>query len=190
MKGSPRLTTPQIATFMVWLSGGHARRVDTEEIANLCWQYAPSRFAWDRYPEFPDKDKARWALLDAKKHRNGALVEGENKVGWLLTEQGINWVRDNEFLFRDFTGRQGRSVLSRSEDSAVEKLAAHPLFDRWKSGKHEASRYDVADTAGLTADAPRVAVERRLTEFEKLAALRGEEELRGFVQWLRDQLNN
>jgi hypothetical protein len=94
--GDPnRLTNQEVATYALWCVGGAKEICDTEDVAVLCWEMAPSRFSWKRYSQFPDKDIIRFALADAKKKKYGELVQGSGADGWLLTTNGVRWVERN-----------------------------------------------------------------------------------------------
>jgi hypothetical protein len=53
---------------------------------------------------FPDKERVRRGLTDAAKEKYGHLVEGRADVhakrketdGWVLTPEGVTWIRKNE----------------------------------------------------------------------------------------------
>lgn len=188
--GSTRLTNYQVAAFALWAAGGATRRVDTEDVAVVCWRYAPSRFSWKKYPDYPDKEVVRFALADAKKSKNGAIVAGDATEGWRLTPMGIRWVKNNDTWLREFETRPGRSRLSAEDDASLRKVRSHSLFEAWGRGETRPSRYDIADVADVTADAPLKTVVDRLSELENLAIVAADDEMRRFVQWLRVQLRS
>lgn len=105
------LTNWEIAVYALYLQGGGTRPVHTEDVALKCFELARESFSWVKYPNNPDKDIARMALIDARKEKIGTLVTGRagrgkghstdahphrSPDGWQLNEKGITWVKENE----------------------------------------------------------------------------------------------
>ncbi len=99
-----QLSDKDIVIYALYLLGGWQKRVHTEDIAIKCFELAPNRFSWIKYPQFPDLAPARFALEAAKKQMNGNLVEGESERkgdrrgigGWRLTGSGLSWIEINK----------------------------------------------------------------------------------------------
>lgn len=180
-----RLSNWKLAAIAGWKLGGATKRVDTEDIAEQCWLWAPERFGWKRH-SFPDIRIAGEALRDAKKTKNGGLMEGEEKDGgWLLTSAGVEWIRRNQSLVDSFIASPGRSALPRQQDSLLQALAAHIVFQSWKD-ERSVRRSDIADALDLTADAASSSIRQRLTTVCNAASLAADETLKEFTEWLRE----
>jgi hypothetical protein len=87
------LSNHQIVTLAVYLLGGDSHYIDTEDVAVKANEIAPNRFVWRKYPEQINIENVRTFLSDAKKEKNGGLLTGSGKKGWLLTEQGIQFAK-------------------------------------------------------------------------------------------------
>ena len=141
-----KLPNWEIAVYAVYLLGGESRRVPTEEVAVKCFALAPDSFSWVKYPEYPDKDIVRSGLVDARKAKNGVLLQGRagrgrgqvqrTKVGpaldgWMLTEAGVRWIQDNkERISSELQYRE----LSDHRQENLRKLARirnHPVFHQF-----------------------------------------------------------
>jgi hypothetical protein len=100
----------ELAVYALFLLGGDTNRIHTEDIALKCFELSPSSFSWVKYQQYPDKDIVRMALMDARKELFGAFVDGRAGQkrglsaktgrhpiddGWVLTTNGINWIREN-----------------------------------------------------------------------------------------------
>lgn len=83
------LANHEIVTLAVYLLGGEARKVDTEDIAKKANELAPGRFTWRKYSDQINIEHIRAFLSDAKKPKNGAYLTGVGKDGWLLTDTGL-----------------------------------------------------------------------------------------------------
>jgi len=84
------LTNVEIIAVAVYLLGGEASYIDTEDIAFKTNELAPGRFAWTKYPEQINIHTVKTHLWDAKSPRKGALLLGSEKQGWILTKNGLD----------------------------------------------------------------------------------------------------
>ena len=91
---SKSLSNYEIVTLAAYLLGGGSLTVDIEDIAIKANEIAPGRFAWRKYPNQINIDHVGSALREAKKPKNGSLLLGSSKEGWLLTEQGLAFAED------------------------------------------------------------------------------------------------
>lgn len=87
------LANHEIVTIALFLCGGEARSVDTEDVAVKANEIAPGRFAWRKYPQQINIDTVRKRLWDARKNDKGNLVQGTERNGWQLTENGAKFAR-------------------------------------------------------------------------------------------------
>lgn len=86
------LANREIVVLAVYLLGGDLRHVDTEDVAVKANELAPGRFTWRKYPGQINIDTVRKRLWEAKTVEKGALLAGSEKRGWILTEQGVEFV--------------------------------------------------------------------------------------------------
>lgn len=85
----------EIVTLVVFLLGGDAKYIDTEDIAFKANEIAPGRFTWRKYHEQINIKNINAFLYDSKKIKNGAFLSGSEQDGWLLTESGLEFVKKN-----------------------------------------------------------------------------------------------
>jgi len=78
------MSDKDIVLYSLYLLGGWHKRVHTEDIALKCYEIAPSRFSWVKYPQYPDLAPARFALEATKKAQYGALVRGVSERKGLI----------------------------------------------------------------------------------------------------------
>jgi hypothetical protein len=104
-KDSPKnpkaLANHEIVTIALFLCGGDARSVDTEDIAVKASEIAPGRFAWRKYPDQINIDTVRKRLWDARKSDRGGFLTGSEKDGWQLTESGVRFAKRARKDFRN-----------------------------------------------------------------------------------------
>ena len=87
------LSNPELVAIAVALLGGDIEYVDREEVAIEANEVAPGRFNWRKYPERIDLTTVHFGLQDAAKERQGALLVGDMKRGWMLSPAGLKWIR-------------------------------------------------------------------------------------------------
>ena len=92
--------------------GGHARSVDTEDVAMVVHGLAPDRFSWKKYPEQVNLELVRVSLSDGKKASGGQRVIGSGREGWRLSAKGVRWASKNH-------------SLSETEDYSRERARGH-----------------------------------------------------------------
>src|SRR5258706_12932137 len=89
-----QVTQSQLVALALYLLGGEATLVDTEDVAVRVHELAPGRFSWRKYTDQINLELVRVALSDACKGGE-ALVSGTGRTGWSLTAAGRRWAHDN-----------------------------------------------------------------------------------------------
>ncbi len=195
--GESRLANWEITVLALWRLGGSFERQSTEDVAVEAWKLAPQRFSWQKYPEHPNMDTARVALTDAKKAKNGSLVDGDNKrrgekaekTGWLLTPAGVARAKEYETLRSgEMAGRGAK--LRRADSEALDQLRKHVVFVEWQAGRTLIQYPQIADVVNLPADAPKQVTRRRLIELVNAAKAADDSSVGGFLKWLLSELVN
>ena len=181
-----RLSNWRIAVLALYSLGGATQRQHQEDIAVKCHELAPRRFSWERYA-FPNLDVVGKALRDAKHRKNGELITGDKRIGWLLTPDGIDWASSNTHVASGSMA-SGASVLGAAEDRELRQLRSHRLFEAWRAGGEAVTVFQAADAVGLPADAPVPSVARRIDELAGAARAGKRQELEGFLGWLKASL--
>ncbi|MEX1185927.1 MAG: hypothetical protein WEA80_05000 [Gemmatimonadaceae bacterium] len=167
----PDFPNRELAVYVLSLLGGESKRVHTEDIAAKCHELFPASFSWTRYTHFPDKDIVRVALIDARKEQWGALVEGRSGEGrghatktnrgplldgWMLTETGVQWVRDNSSKFESLEEKPRTKPHRQRILKELARLRSHPLFGTYSSepSAFSPSLGELAEFLRCRVDAP------------------------------------
>ena len=127
----------ELVVYGLYLAGGATDRIHTEDVALKCWELFPDSFSWTKYPQYPDKDIVRVTLTDARKDQYGALVSGRveghasgagraEPEGWILTENGLAWIKDNMHLFGNDTANYERKAHRQLILRRVKELKTRP----------------------------------------------------------------
>lgn len=144
------VTQTQLVAVALYLLGGDARVVDTEDVAVRVHELAPGRFSWRKYPEQINLELVRVALNDARKPETRALVSGKGNSGWSLTVAGRHWVEEN--LDR-VTGADLRSERKDRTAGSIDERRWHRerrrvrTTDAWKQWSES------ADPSAISRDA-------------------------------------
>ena len=128
------------------------------------------------------------ALRDAKKSKNGGLVHGDEKTGWLLSETGVEWIGANNEAVRELGVAPGPAVLTVTQRSTISQVERSRAFQNWKAGSPEIARFEIASAVGLPADAPPMAIANKLEGVRNTAQLGGYDNVREYIGWLLQQL--
>ena len=177
----------ELAVYGLYIAGGSAERIHTEDVALKCWELFPDAFSWTKYPQYPDKDIVRVALTDARKQQYGSLVTGrvEGKAsggghnepeGWLLTENGLAWIKENADQFGDSSKKRElkthRQVLLRR----VKELTSSELYKQFEAAGPSFSPNigELAAFLRCRVDANSAVWERRLADIRRLGIEAGD----------------
>ena len=74
--------------------GGDSKGLDMEDVAVECHRLSPKMFSWRKYPDQINLILVANAMSDAKRSRNGELVNGGQNQGWRLTMAGQEWAQE------------------------------------------------------------------------------------------------
>lgn len=139
---SIKFSNHELVTLAVYLLGGESKFIDTEDIAMRANELAPGRFTWRKYPQQINIENVRTFLSDAKKLKNGGLVNGSGTKGWMLSETGLEFARSR---LGDVKGQD----LTRVRPSAKEKQWIRNERDRMLSSDAY-KKFQVKGIASIT----------------------------------------
>lgn len=182
-----------IALYVLYLLGGWQKRVHTEDVALKCYEIAPSKFSWVKYPQYPDLAPARFALESAKKSKNGKLVKGEsekkrtvqNVGGWMLTADGIKWIESNkERIERDLGKHKpiGDRLLA---DRKLKELLGSQAFRKFlEHGKQaEISHAEFTESLVCTVNTRSSILNDRLEQLYSIAQELGKKKVKDYIKF-------
>lgn len=171
----------ELVVYGLYVAGGATERIHTEDLALKCWELFPDSFSWTKYAQYPDKDIVRVALTDARKDKYGALVSGRveghaagashsEPEGWLLTEKGLAWIKENLSLFGDDAANRERKAHRQLLLRRVKELKTSDLYRRFvqSSAAFSPSIGELAAFLRCRVDANEAVWERRLADIRRL----------------------
>jgi len=191
------LSDKDIVVYALYVLGGWRKRIHTEDIALKCYQLAPSKFSWVKYPEYPDVAPARFALEAAKKQKNQALVKGESERkrtaqsigGWMLTTDGIQWIKANRHRIEQYLGKQTPVGDRLSSDRRLKELLKSVAFKRFKDygEKADISHADFSESLVCTVNTKGEVLNDRLDLLYSTAEELGRIEVKNYVNFCREK---
>ena len=190
-----KVTDKDIVLYALYLLGGWQERVHTETIALKCYELAPSKLSWVKYPEYPDLAPARFALEAAKKPRYGSLVKGESERkrtvksigGWMLTAAGIKWIKMNKLRIEKYLGERRPTGDRLPTDRKLRELLGTAAFRKFKDyGEHaEISHAEFAESLVCTVNTGAEILNDRLEQLRSIAVELRRKEIKDYVDFCR-----
>jgi len=189
------LSDKDIAVYALYILGGWRQRIHTEDIALKCYQLAPSKFSWVKYPEYPDVAPARFALEAAKKPENRALVKGESERkrtaqsigGWMLTNDGVQWIKVNRPRIEQYLGKHTPVGDRLSSDRKLKGLLESTAFKKFRNYGEQAeiSHAEFAESLVCTVNTAVEVLNDRLEQLCSIGEELRQEQVRKYVDFCR-----
>jgi len=199
-RSKSELSNKEIAIYALYVLGGWQKRIHTEDVALKCFELAPSKFSWVRYPQYPDLAPARFALEQAEKPNPKALVKGESERtknikkigGWMLTSEGINWLMDNKTRIEEYLGKHvpmGERLFS---DRKVRELLESPAYRKFSDfgDQAEISHAEFAESLVCTVNTKAEILNDRLDQLSSIAENLRRKEIKNYVNHCRKKFDS
>ena len=158
-----KLSKKEIVLISLYQSGGYKSRVHTEEVAHRAFQINRDLFCWKlkKFKNFPDISQAYKTLshLSEEKKVFGTKNEDENKDGWILTDDGLSFCKNDLAEFIDI--KKNKSNPQQHEKSYLISIKQSQFYKEWNSNNEKKlskrTIYDVAEILKvLTSNTPRL----------------------------------
>lgn len=198
------LSNIDIVVYALFLLGGWHERVHTEDIALKCFELAPSKFSWIKYPNYPDNHTAYLSLGDAKKHKYGSLVEGESERkkekatkgiprfgGWKLTINGVEWLETNKARIESALGKRATIGKRLDSDRKLRELIDSMGFRKFlRDGEHaDISHAEFAESLVCTVNTPPETLNERLSQLFATAELLKRDDVKRYLNYCNDKFS-
>jgi len=187
------LSNKDIALYALYILDGWQKRVHTEDIALKCYELAPSRFSWVKYPQYPDLAPARFALEQAEKPKSRALVKGESERtrnvkkigGWMLTSEGIQWIMDNKPRIEQYLGMHVPMGNRLFGDRKLKELLESTAYKKFRAYGEQAeiSHAEFAEALICTVNTKAEILNDRLDQLYSAAEKLRREEIKSYVNF-------
>ena len=189
------LSDKEIVLYALYLLGGWQKRVHTEDVALKCFQLAPTKFSWVKYPQYPDIAPARFALEAAKKQKHGALVRGESERkrtvksigGWMLTANGHQWIQANKERIEKYLGKHVPIGERLPADRKLKELFVSVAFKKFMNDGEQAqiSHAEFAESLVCTVNTRAEVLNDRLEQFYSIGEKLKKQEIKNYVNFCR-----
>lgn len=189
------LSNIDVVVYALLKLGGYERKIHTEEIAYEAYCLDKERFAWKlskfRDMGFPDKERVRRGLTDAAKGRYGRLVEGRADIytetketeGWMLTPEGVTWIRRNEKRIAGTLGTTRPRAPYVDTLRFKNRMREQLLFRRFLQNQDLEGQnlYNFTDMLNVRADSPNEVIAIKFRTLRSNAELVGDKQILCFL---------
>jgi len=166
MTDAAEITNKDIVLFALYELGGAETLIHTEDIAVQVFQYPLGRkwYQWERYGEYPDKERVSRELRRLKNTKGNALVKGHVNIGakkdrldgWMLTAAGVDRIRSIE---KQIVAALGREEVTHSKykiDKLRSRITCTSCYKRYLKDPtlKEVNDHDFTDMLFCLPDAP------------------------------------
>ncbi|MFN8385664.1 MAG: hypothetical protein U0X92_04480 [Anaerolineales bacterium] len=201
---SVTLSNIDIVVYALYLLGGWHERIHTEDIALKCFELAPSRFSWIKYPNYPDNHTAYLSLGDAKKQKYGSLVEGESERkkerttkgiprfgGWKLTLRGVEWLETNKARIEMSLGKRATIGKRLDTDRKLQDLINSMGFRKFMKDGEQAdiSHAVFAESLVCTVNTPPETLNERLDQLHATAEILKRDDVKRYLRFCRKKFS-
>ena len=100
---SDQITNKDLVLFALYETGGAEKPIHTEDVAVQVFKYpmGKQRYRWERYANYPDKERVARELRRLKNMKGTILVKGhvnigskkDRRDGWMLTDAGVDRIK-------------------------------------------------------------------------------------------------
>jgi hypothetical protein len=186
------LSNIDVVVFALYLLDGVMKKVHTEEIAVKCHELAPEKFSWElsKYKNYPDRQATFWALQDARKDKNGHLIEGRggrnvfgDREGWQLTVEGVKWLKEQKDRIATALQLERPQIKHIERGRFLKKIKKEEAFIAFiRDGNLDnVSRYNFTDFLGSPPDASVEMIFKKFVALKAKAELMPDEDLDTFL---------
>lgn len=189
------LSAKDITIYALYLLGGWQNRIHTEDIALECFKLAPSLFSWIKYPQYPDIQPVRFAL-----EKTGGLIKGESERskkkesvgGWMLTDEGLEWIKRNRFKIESQLGKNRPTGNRAITDRKIKTLMNSDAFKKfhWSKEQADISFAEFAESLVCTVNTSKKDLNNRLDLLNTIAYKFNREEIKAFIDFCRERFKS
>lgn len=159
------ITNKDLVLFALYELGGAERLVHTEDVAVEVFRYPLGQqwYQWERYAEYPDKERVARELRRLKNTKGNALVKGHVNIGakkdrldgWKLTAAGVDRIRSIEKQIMAALGREEVTHSKYKIDKLRSRITATSCYKLYllDSTLKEANDHDFTDMLYCFPDA-------------------------------------
>ena len=189
------LNAKDIVIYALYVLGGYQRRVHTEDIALKCYEIAPARFSWTKYPQYPDIQPVRFTLEKCK-----PLVDGSSErkpsakrkspttiTGWLITNEGIQWIKINLNRIENQLISKQSPTKRLVDNRRIKTLINSKAFGKYLADgeKAEISQAEFAESLVCTVNTAPDIISERIEQLHAAADLLNQDKVIQYLDFYR-----
>jgi len=183
------LNDKDIVIYALYVLGGYQRRVHTEDIALKCYEIAPARFSWTKYPQYPDIQPVRFALEKCK-----PLIIGSSErksptpiTGWRFTSDGIQWMKVHLSRIEKQLGKKQPPTERLVDNRRMKVLIKSQAFKKYlvEGENAEISHAEFAESLVCTVNTKPAILSERIEQLHSTADLLNQDKVKQYLNFYR-----
>jgi len=183
------LNDKDIVIYALYILGGYQKRVHTEDVALKCYELAPTRFSWIKYPQYPDIQPVRFTLEKCK-----PLIVGSSErkppttvTGWRLTNDGIQWIKTNINRIETQLGKKQPPTERLVDSRRIKTLMNSKAFNKYlaEGEKAEISHAEFAESLVCTVNTKPEIFSERIEQLHSTADLLNQDKVKQYLDLCR-----
>jgi len=183
------LNDKDIVLYALYSLGGFQNRIHTEDIALKCYELAPTRFSWTKYPQYPDIQPVRFALEKCKPLIIGSSERKQpsNITGWRLTDEGLKWLEANLIRIENQLGEKQSPTKRLVDNRRIKSLLNSLAYNKFitKGEKAEISHAEFAESLTCTVNTKPNILSERMEQIYSVANILKQNAVKEYVDFCR-----
>ena len=192
------LTNVDVVLYALYLLDGTRKKVFTEDIAKKDFELVPLRFSWRRYPEYPDIEPTRKALMEARNQktlitgRAGEVKGLKPSDGWIFSPKGILWLEKNKARIVKALGNKQKPINRTELSKKLSELESSVAYMRFLKDNvcFNIKPYEFTDFLNVSLDTPSFILHDRIDRIRAIAATGKREKLLDFIEKCEKQFSS
>jgi hypothetical protein len=193
------ITNKDLVLFALYELGGAQKLVHTEDVAVQVFRYPLGKqwYQWERYAEYPDKERVARELRRLKNAKGTAFVKGHVNIGakkdrldgWMLTAAGVDRIRAIEKQIMAGLGKEEVTHCKYKLDKLIRRITTTSCYQIYLKDPtlSEAKDHDFTDMLYCLPDASSQRVQDAYDKFLANAKDIGATDLIKFLEVARER---
>ena len=200
MRQMANVTNRDLVLYALFISGGAEKPIHTEDVAAQVFRFdlGRQRYRWQKYAQFPDKERILRELRRLKVSKGGPLIRGHANIGakrdrvdgWSLTSLGVDRVKAIEETLKKALGGSG-SHHRYSEETLRQRISKASCYRAYLRGPRmaELKDHEFTDMLRCLPDAPNDKIRSTYDNLMARAKAVGAEDLQQFLRAARKRFS-
>jgi hypothetical protein len=192
-----QLNNRDLVLFALYEVGGATGPVHTEDVAAQVFKYPQGRqrYRWERYADYPDKERVARELRRLKELKGQTLVKGHVNIGknkdrvdgWMLSASGVDHIKSIESQIRKAVGASSGQHSKYEEEALRKRISTSECYRIYLADPtlKSAKDHNFTDLLYCPPDSPLAKIRSAFDQLLAKAKAIGSEDLVAFLNHAR-----